>query len=130
MKIKKAIYIVLYILSVGGVLVSGLFVFKEATSTAAVCPRVGMISACYLAFGAFIFVLVSFLFKKKIMISLSFFIVGSVSGILIAIYFSYLYLSAKMINPPSLFGIPLCLASLVTFSLIIIFKVILLLRKD
>ena len=129
MKIKKAMNIILFILSGGGILISGLFVFKEVTSTAEVCPHVGMISACYLAFGAFIFVLVSFLLKKKV-ISLSLFIVGSVSGLLIAIYFSYLYLSAKIINPPSLFGIPLCLLSLAAFSLIIILKVILLFRKD
>lgn len=120
-----------HILAGGGMLVAGLFVFKEATNTAAVavCPHLGTISACYLAFGAFVLVLVSFLIQKRT-ISLSFFTVGSASGILIAIRFSYLFLNGKITNPPSLFGIPLCLASLATFSLIIILKAILLLRKN
>jgi len=108
------------ILSAGGILTSFYLVMSDFLQPG-FCPKLlSVIPACYVALIAFILVLASCFFTNKTWGSLSFYS-GSLTGLLLAAWFSYNQL-AGLEECPKILNFPLCYASFFTFLIIIILK--------
>ncbi len=82
------------------------------------CPKLFSLPACYLVLIAYILVLISTYIKKH-SIQKTYFYLGSVSILLMAIWFTYSQLSGVQ-DCPVLLGIPLCYASLIMAIVLIL----------
>lgn len=111
---------IILVLSAGGVLASFYLVMSDILLPG-FCPKLlYIIPACYIVLIAFILVLASCFITNKIWSSLSFY-VGSLPGLLLAIWFSYNQM-AGLKECPNILTFPLCYASFFAFLIILILK--------
>lgn len=115
MKSSKALQI--RVLSLVAIIVSCYLVNMELV-TGNFCPRLFSFPACYLVLIAYILVLLS-TFIERSSLNKSFFYIGTLSLLAMAIWFSYNQI-AGLQDCPVLLGIPLCYASLIVAVLLII----------
>jgi hypothetical protein len=101
------------LISVFGIIGSVLLAYREITY-GNYCPEFMGIPSCYLVLLAYFMVLVSVLAFRKLLYS-----VGTFLGLTIAIWFTIQNYSGNILCP-TFRGIPLCYASLVGFSIILV----------
>ncbi len=85
-----------------------------------ICPKIGMIPACYLVLFYFIILLLLHIFKTSVLI----FIIFSGFALALAIFSSVGQLIGVTQCPKSDFGFPLCYIALLFFSSLILMKFI------
>jgi hypothetical protein len=91
------------------------------------CPRIFYIPACYLVFVAYSLVIISEFIKKR-EANILMYLGGAGLGFVLAVWFSFNHI-AGLERCPIFFGIPMCYASLLACSVLIVIKMVLI-HKD
>jgi len=113
---RKRYINIIRILTLIGLVISIYLVYTEL-SNPGFCPPFFGIPACNILFGFSLVMLSTFISHDKVDKLL--FFVGSIPGLLLAIWFSYNEILGLK-ECPRIFNIPLCYGSLVVFGVIII----------
>lgn len=109
--------VMLYLSSGLGAIISAYLVIKESYEPG-YCPRIIDIPACYPVIVCYILVFISLFIDKRSARYIIFY-TGTLTGLVIALWFSAGQLMSTRACPP-LLHIPLCYGSLVLFAIILI----------